>query len=160
MMKKITNKYRRGYRSYVAMFRAEKKIGNIKEGVRQLTYKQYFQIREIEKKSTANKVNTEILFGDNTSELRKARQAILTPKNKIKFWKDYLETRVGLKPGQINIIDNSFFGDTIDGIEEEGNKYHRTLSGLMHDKYQLHFIISDRILSGEDRDLVLEDYGY
>ena len=34
--------YKKGYASYVAKFKEEKKLGNIKNGVRQLTFKQYY----------------------------------------------------------------------------------------------------------------------
>lgn len=159
MKSKISKKYKRGYASYVALFKAEKKIGNIKNGIRQLTYNQYYKYRNNSKKETAQKANKEILFGDSTEDARMARQAILTPVQKETFLDKYQETISShLKPGEGLLIDDSYFGYNID--EDEGLNYHRTLSGVLHDRHQIHFLISLRILEGEDRKKVLADYGY
>lgn len=137
--------YKKSFEKYKALFKAEKKIGNVKNGVKQLTYKQYQQVRNIDKYS-----NAEII----------RQQTILDKAGKKRAWSDYQKIikKSKLKPGESDIYDNSYWGENIEDIE--GLNYHKSLSGLLKDRHSLHFIISDRIIHGEDKDGVLKDYGY
>ena len=137
--------YKKGYASYVAKFKEEKKLGNIKNGVRQLTFKQYNAVRNKDKLNNKQIIDKQVILKDSV-------------KNKV--WKHYtkVKDKLNLTRGDRSIDENTFWGESWE--EDEGLGYHRTMSGLLHDRYSLHFLISNRVDLGEDRDEVLSDYGY
>lgn len=150
MKKTKLREYKAGYKKYVEAFKNEKKENNIQNGVRQLTYNQYKIVRNKDKLS-----NKEIL----------AKQTKLaTEAQKRKLLKEY--RKYALKPGEKAVFDNTYWGHTWAKTNEEnefgteGFGYHRTLSGILGDGHAMHFLIAGRILQGEDRATVLDDYGY
>ena len=146
---KQSKEYKTGYKKYVAAFEKEKKINNIQNGVKQLTYNQYKIARNEDKLN-----NKEIL----------AKQTKLhTEAQKKRVMEDY--EKYALKPGEKAVFDNTYWGgksrQTLsDPFKSEGIGYHRTLSGLLADGHALHFLIAGRISHKEDKDTVLADYGY
>lgn len=142
--------YRVGYKKYLIAFRKEKKINNIQNGVRQLTYNQYKRTRNEDKL--------------NNKEILAKQTKLATEAKKRKLLKEY--RKYALKPGERAVFDNTYWGDTWaetnaeNEFGTEGFGYHRTLSGILGDGHVLHFLIAGRILQGEDRDTVLDDYGY
>ena len=159
---KKQREYKVGYKKYVESFQAEKRDNNIVNGVRQLSYKKY---RERRNDGWTNK---EILYGAKDSSgkrIKDTSQAILDPAQKKKTWKKYLEARKNFKPGESMIQDETFFGKNSPRAKfnfdnTEGLGYHTTLSGLLGSTYGLHFIIANRITTGESKSDVLSDYGY
>lgn len=145
-MKKRTVSIATRYGQYKKLFQKEKKIHNIKNNVRQLTRKQF---EAVIKEAETNSIK-KIL----------AKQTILaTAKLKKDTLKRYNKAiKANLKPGDFAIYDDTYFGENNE--ETEGLGYHRTLSGLLKDRDAVHFLISDRIIAGEDRYDVLADFGY
>lgn len=160
-MKKLRN-YKVGYKKYVESFIAEKRGNNIVNGVRRLSYKKYVERRN------DGWTNKDILYGvkdENGKRIKDTSQAILDPAQKKKTWKKYLEARKNFKMGESMVQDETFWGGNsprskFNFENAEGLGYHTTLSGLLGSTYGLHFIIANRIISGEDKDDVLSDYGY
>lgn len=150
MKKTKLREYKAGYKKYVEAFRKEKKINNIKNGVRQLTYNQYKIVRNEDKL--------------NNNEILAKQSKLATKAQKRKLLNEYKKYK--LRPGEKAVFDNTYWGHTRAEISEEnefgteGFGFHRTLSGILGDGHAMHFLISSRILQGEDRDTVLDDYGY
>lgn len=139
------NKYGRTYEDYKIRFQQEKKLGNVKNGVRQLTKRQYDKVRKED--------------GYNNKTIIE-KQTILTEQMKKRVIRDLNEADI--RKGQFNILENTFFGASEESTDLDANTlgYHRTLSGFLHDKYALHYLIASRITAGEDEVEVLADYGY
>lgn len=136
-------KYTKDYLAYREKYYAEKKIGNTKRGIRVLTPSQYRRARN------ENLTNTDILKAQTILSSKAAKKEVLRQYNKIK--KTYSR-------GETVFHEQTYFGGQREGVE--GISYHYKLSGLLKDKNALHYIIANRINSGEDRVEVLADYGY
>lgn len=131
-----------GYGNYKRWFQYEKKHGNIKNGVRQLTLKDFKLMNE---------------SGVTTTEILNMQKMISGGyKVKQKTWKAYKKLK--LKADESLVQEGTWFGRG--SQNEAGLSYHRTLSGLMKDKHALHFLISLRTVEEGDRKEVLADYGY
>ena len=142
------------YMVYREKFYKQKSRGNVKQGVRVLSRKQYYEAKDRHKLT-----NTEILNA----------QTILHSKEQEKrTWKIYKKLRENFKRGDTYTIAGTYEGlegvseETKDILESEYSElgYHYNLKGLLEDKMALHLIMSFRIISGEDREEVLADYGY
>ncbi len=152
MKKTKTREYKASYKKYVEAFRKEKKENNIKNGVRQLTYNQYRIVRNED--------------GLSNKEILAKQSKLATKAQKRRLLNEY--KKYALKPGDRAVFDNTYWGGNSSRSRltaeneygTEGFGYHRTLSGILGDGHALHFLISGRILQGEDRDKVLDDYGY
>jgi len=143
-MNKISKKlYKIGYESYRKKFKQEKKIGNIKGGERQNTFNQYVMMRK---------------EGETNKSILRA-QTILDNKGKKRIMKDYKTLKI--KRGQrvsTGVTYRNWQGESWNETIDLGS--HNTLSGLLHDRQALHYIITSRISNGENKEKVLEDYGY
>lgn len=139
------NKYGRNYEEYKERFKYEKKLGNVKRGVRMLSEKQYNRVRKED--------------GYNNKTIIE-KQTILTEKMKKKVIRDLNDANI--RKGQFSILENTFFGESEETMDLDSNTlgYHRTLSGFLHDRYALHYLIASRITMGETQEEVLADYGY
>lgn len=153
MAKKKKQKTSKEYGLYKKIFKQERAIGNIKNGVRMSTFKEF--------KEDMKEYNNNIVAILN-------EQRMLTPELKKKVWRDYKKFRKqNLKPGDYTIQEGTYWGGTsksqsenIAGYDVEGLDYHTSLSGLLHDKHAVHFLISRRIADGENQKDVLAEYGY
>ena len=146
----------KAYENYRRKFYAEKKIGNVKQGVRVLTVKQY---RNAKKKGLSDK------------KILNAQTMLHSKAEKRRVWNEYRRiTRKRISRGESIIMEDTYFGGSKgsifgeyeEGTEEdiEGLSYHYNLSGLLKDKDAIHYLISYRIMEGEEREEVLADYGY
>ena len=135
------------YEAYRRKFYVEKKIGNVKQGVRVLTANQYRRARK------ENLSDTKIL---------KAQTMLHGQKEKKAVWKEYSKIKKRIGRGESVLMEDTYFGSAYDEESEEleGLSYHYNLSGLLKDKDAIHFLISYRIINGEEREEVLADYGY
>lgn len=131
------------YEAYRQKFYAEKKIGNVKQGVRVLTANQYRRARK---------------EGINDTKILKAQTMLHSKSEKNYVWREYSKIKKKYSRGEQLVQEGTYFGESRD--EEEGLSYHYSLSGLLKDKDALHFMISSRIDDGEDRMEVLADCGY
>lgn len=138
-MKKKT----KAYELYRRKFYAEKKIGNVKQGVRVLTANQYRRARK---------------EGINDTKILKAQTMLHSKSEKNYIWREYKRVRKKFSRGESLIQEDTYFGESYQ--KEEGLSYHYNLSGLLKDKDAVHFLISYRIKEGEDRVEVLANYGY
>lgn len=139
-MKKST----KTYIAYRNKFYAEKKIGNVKNGVRLLTPSQYKRARQED-------------LADR--DILKAQTILHSKAEKKDFWRYYNKVRKTFSRGEKIEQEGTYFGENLE--ETEGLSYHYNLSGLLKDRDALHFLISFRIDNiGEDRKAVLADYGY
>lgn len=136
-------RFTKAYIEYRQKFYAEKKIGNVKNGVRVLSQYQY--------KTAKN-------YGMNNSSILKEQTILHGKTEKKRAWKEYKSIRKNFTRGESMIQDETYFGENIEDME--GLSYHYNLSGLLKDRHSLHFLISSRIASGEDREETLADYGY
>lgn len=135
------------YGQYKALFKKEKKIGNIDGGMRQETFKQF----ENDMKDPN--------FGSVAKILD--AQRYVKKDQKAQLWKDYqkIVKEQKLKPGQRISQKGTYWGETETAID--GLRYHRTFSGLLTDeRYVKHCVIAYRLAHGEDKKEVLADYGY
>jgi hypothetical protein len=137
---------KRLYGQYKRLFKKEKKQGNIQNGVRQDTYKEF-----------------EYDMADpNYGSIKKILDAQRNVKqeNKAKVWQQYKKMIKDeqLKAGTQTSQAGTYWGNT--QTQQDGLKYHRTFSGLMKDRNAVHYIIAHRISSGEDEREVLADFGY
>lgn len=133
----------KAYQVYRQKFYAEKKIGNVKQGVRVLTSNQY---------RTARKKKM------NDTSILKAQTLLHSKREKDYVWREYKKIKKTYSRGETIEQEGTYFGETYE--EDEGLSYHYSLSGLLKDKDAIHFMISFRINDGEDRAEVLADYGY
>ena len=82
----------------------------------------------------------------------------------MKQYEKLRDKQAKLKRGDKAIYDQTFWGSTwtdpVSGDDFQGLGWHNTLSGLLHDRYGLHFLISSRILGGETWEDIKGDYGY
>ena len=138
-MKKRT----KAYENYRQKFYAEKKIGNVKQGVRVLTPNQY-------RRATKE--------GITDRKILNAQTMLHSKREKKDVWKQYKKVRKEFERGETLTQEGTYFGENYE--EDEGLSYHYNLSGLLKDKDALHFIIAYRLQEGEDREEVLADYGY
>lgn len=142
------------YLVYREKFYNQKSEGNVKQGVRVLSRKQYYEAKDRHKLT-----NKEIL---------NAQTILHTKEQKKRTWKIYKKLRENFKRGETYTIAGTYEGlegvsdETKDILESEYSElgYHYNLKGLLEDKMALHLIMSFRINSGEDRKEVLADYGY
>lgn len=133
----------KAYQVYRQKFYAEKKIGNVKQGVRVLTANQYRRARK-EKM--------------NDTSILKAQTLLHSKREKDYVWREYKKIKKTYSRGETIEQEGTYFGETYE--DDEGLSYHYSLSGLLKDKDAIHFMISFRINDGEDRAEVLADYGY
>jgi len=133
----------KSYQGYRNKFYAEKKIGNIKNGVRVLTASQY---RRAKKEGITDK------------GILKEQTILTTKAEKTAVWKEYKKVKKNYSRGESIIQEDTYFGESYE--EDEGLRYHYNLSGLLNDRDALHFLISYEIHGGEDREEVLAKYGY
>lgn len=133
----------KAYQVYRQKFYAEKKIGNVKQGVRVLTANQY---RRARKKKM------------NDTSILKAQTLLHSKREKDYVWREYKKIKKTYSRGETIEQEGTYFGETYE--DDEGLSYHYSLSGLLKDKDAIHFMISFRINDGEDRAEVLADYGY
>ena len=131
------------YQVYRQKFYAEKKIGNVKQGVRVLTANQYRRARK---------------EGINDTNILKAQTLLHSKREKDYVWREYKKIKKTYSRGETIEQEGTYFGESYE--DEEGLSYHYSLSGLLKDKDAIHFMISFRINDGEDRAEVLADYGY
>lgn len=133
----------KAYQAYRQKFYVEKKIGNVKQGVRVLTANQYRRARK---------------EGINNTNILKAQTLLHSKREKDYVWREYKKIKKSFSRGETTEMEGSYFGETYE--EDEGLSYHYSLSGLLKDKDAIHFMITFRINDGEDRAEVLADYGY
>lgn len=133
----------KAYQAYRQKFYVEKKIGNVKQGVRVLTANQYRRARK---------------EGINDTNILKAQTLLHSKREKDFVWREYKKIKKTFSRGETIEQEGSYFGETYE--ENEGLSYHYSLSGLLKDKDAIHFMITFRINEGEDRAEVLADYGY
>jgi len=133
----------KAYQAYRQKFYVEKKIGNVKQGVRVLTANQYRRARK---------------EGINDTNILKAQTLLHSKREKDYVWREYKKIKKSFSRGETIEMEGSYFGETYE--EDEGLSYHYILSGLLKDKDAIHFMITFRINDGEDRAEVLADYGY
>lgn len=133
----------KAYQAYRQKFYVEKKIGNVKQGVRVLTANQYRRARK-EKM--------------NDTSILKAQTLLHSKREKDYVWREYKKIKKTFSRGETIEQKGTYFGETYE--EDEGISYHYSLSGLLKDKDAIHFMISFRINDGENRAEVLADYGY
>lgn len=133
----------KAYQAYRQKFYVEKKIGNVKQGVRVLTANQYRRARK---------------EGINDTNILKAQTLLHSKREKDYVWREYKKIKKTFSRGETIEQEGSYFGETYE--EGEGLSYHYSLSGLLKDKDAIHFMITFRINDGEDRAEVLADYGY
>lgn len=133
----------KAYQVYRQKFYAEKKIGNVKQGVRVLTANQYRRARK-EKM--------------NDTSILEAQTLLHSKREKNYVWREYKKIKKTYSRGETIEQGGTYFGESYE--DEEGLSYHYSLSGLLKDKDAIHFMISFRINDGEDRAEVLADYGY
>lgn len=133
----------KAYQAYRQKFYVEKKIGNVKQGVRVLTANQYRRARK---------------EGINDTNILKAQTLLHSKREKDYVWREYKKIKKSFSRGETIEMEGSYFGETYE--EDEGLSYHYSLSGLLKDKDAIHFMITFRINDGEDRAEVLADYGY
>ena len=133
----------KAYQAYRQKFYVEKKIGNVKQGVRVLTANQYRRARK---------------EGINDTNILKAQTLLHSKREKDYVWREYKKIKKSFSRGETIEMEGSYFGETYE--EDEGLSYHYSLSGLLKDKDAIHFMITFRINEGEDRAEVLADYGY
>lgn len=133
----------KAYQAYRQKFYVEKKIGNVKQGVRVLTANQYRRARK---------------EGINDTNILKAQTLLHSKREKDYVWREYKKIKKSFSRGETTEMEGSYFGETYE--EDEGLSYHYSLSGLLKDKDAIHFMITFRINDGEDRAEVLADYGY
>ena len=131
------------YEAYRQKFYAEKKIGNVKQGVRVLTANQYRRARK---------------EGINDTKILKAQTLLHSKREKNYIWREYKKIKKRYSRGETLEQEGTYFGESYE--EDEGLSYHYSLSGLLKDKDAIHFMISQRIADGEDRVEVLANYGY
>ena len=136
-------KWSKAYTKYRNKFYIEKRIGNVKQGVRVLSPNQY---RRARKENLSDK------------KILKAQTLLHSKAEKNELWNYYKKIRVDFNRGESLIQENTYFGETDEDLE--GLSYHYNISGLLKDKDAMHFIISYRINDGEEREEVLADYGY
>lgn len=135
------------YGQYKRLFQAEKKINNIKNDVRQDTYKEFVQDM------------ADPTYGGSIKKILD-QQRNVKPEERKALWKKYRKIlkEEQLKPGQQTQQAGTYWGETSYG--KNGLGYHRTFSGLMRDRHAQHFVIAYRIEHGEDKREVLADFGY
>ena len=140
-------KWSKEYEAYRRKFYAEKKLGNVKQGVRVLTANQYRRAKK---------------EGLSDTKILKAQTMLHGQAEKKAFWREYKKLKKRISRGESIILEDTYFGGAYDEDSEEieGLSYHYNLSGLLKDKDAMHFLISYRIMNGEDREEVLADYGY
>lgn len=134
------------YGQYKRHFQNEKKNGNIQNGVRQDTFKEFqHDMADPEYGSIKNILDA---------------QRIVKQENKAKVWREYKKMlkEEQLKPGNQTTQNNTYWGGNKESVTGVG--YHRTFTGLMRDRDAVHFIIAHRIENGEDSRDVLADFGY
>lgn len=150
----IKNKKSADYERYRVRYFKERKRGNTKNGVKVLSRKQYYEAREYYRLTDKQILNAQTILHSKEQEK--------------KTWKIYKKLRENFKRGDTYTIAGTYEGlegvseETKDILESEYSElgYHYNLKGLLEDKMALHLIISFRIISGEEREEVLADYGY
>lgn len=145
-------KWSKDYENYRRKFYAEKKLGNVKQGVRVLTANQYRRARKGDRRES----------GLSDTKILKAQTMLHGQAEKKALWREYKKLKKRISRGESIILEDTYFGGAYDeeADEIEGLSYHYNLSGLLKDKDAIHFLISYRILQGENREEVLADYGY
>lgn len=99
--------------------------------------------------------------GFTGSQMLREQKIFKTKEQERKVWKEYKFMRKFYSRGET--IDTNVEHFTSEGDTETENLelgYHYNLSGLLHDRYAIHFMIAFRIDSGEEQKSVLADYGY
>lgn len=133
--------YWASYKKYKVAFQKEKREGNVYAGVRQVTFNNYVRAR---------------LEGDTNRNII-AAQVKLSKAEKTKLWKKYQQfvKQNELSRGKSVAMEGTYWGG---GEGKLG--FHKTLSGLLRSNDGMHFVIASRIQNGEDRERVLDEYGY
>lgn len=160
-------KWTKAYQQYREKFYSEKRRGNIKNGLRVFSAKQfqnalkYGEMKEGDKKVPYTP--TRILNKQKKLSTKAAERAT---------WRAYLKMRKGIERGERISVSDSFLGltktdeggislaEAMDLQEDASLGYHYGISGLLKNNYALHDIISFRITEGEEQKEVLADYGY
>lgn len=160
-------KWTKAYIAYRDKFYEEKRRGNIKNGLRVFSAKQFNNAVKFGKM----KVGDEYVPYTGTRILNKQKK-LTTKAAERETWRTYLKMRRSIERGETITVSDSFMGLTrseeggISAAEAEalqseaGLGYHYNISGLLKDNYVLHDIIAFRINDGEDQKEVLADYGY
>ena len=151
-------KWTKAYQRYRERYYIERKLGNVKQGVKVYSAKQYKEMRTIPDKDLKRPLTDK--------EILNAQTMLQSKAGKNKVWRDYLRLRKTFKRGtkktykyqEIRDIDEE--GDILFEEREEELYYHYNLQGLLRDKFVIHRLITARIAEGEDRKEVLADYGY
>ena len=143
-------RYTKPYMQYREKFYEQKKRGNVKNGVEVLSQKQYKEA---------------IASGMSNRSILKAQVIFDTKKKEEDAWRLYKRVRRLMSRGETVDLGGmeTFFGEEYAQDHEFlGNEigYHYNISGLLHDRRDLHFLISLKIEAGYDRKEVLADYGY
>lgn len=154
----------KAYQAYRDRFYKEKRRGNILNGVRVLSQKQFSNTMKIKTRSGSQKYTTRKILNQQMKIKTKAAER--------ETWKTYLKMRRSIERGEKITVSDSFMGlarspeGGISAVEaesmqsESGLGYHYNISGLLKDNYVLHDIIAFRITDGEEQKEVLADYGY
>lgn len=144
----MAKKWTKDYLAYRDKYYAEKRRGNIKRHQTVFSYKEF---REAEK------------AGFSSYKILKSQRILKTKEEERKTWRLYKKLRKVYSRGETIEAETQYFteggeGETEDVTLELG--YHYNLSGLLNDREAIHFMITFRIGSGEERPEVLADYGY
>ena len=154
----------KAYQAYRDRYYKEKKRGNILNGVRVLSQKQFSNTMKIKTRSGQKKYTIRKILNQ--------QMKITTKKAERDTWRSYLKMRKKIQRGETITVSDSFKGlaeSKLGGIsleeaetleEDSGLGYHYNISGLLKDNYVLHDIIAFRINDGEEQKEVLADYGY
>lgn len=144
-------RYTKPYQEYRNKFYEQKKRGNVKNGVEVLSQKQYKEA---------------IASGMSNRSILKAQVIFATKRQEDDAWRFYKKIRKLMNRGETVDLGGmeTFFGEEFASEHEFADSndlsYHYNMSGLLHDRRDLHFLISLKIEAGYDRKEVLADYGY
>ena len=143
----MARKWSKEYQAYRQKYYAEKKRGNIKK--HQVVFSQK-EFREAKKE------------GFTGYEILKSQKILKTKEEENRVWRTYKKLRKYYSRGEtVSTQVEHFTGEEDNTTEVDLElRYHYNLSGLLNDRYALHFMIAFRINTGEDRQEVLADYGY
>lgn len=136
-------KFTKEYQAYRDKYYAEKKIGNTKNNEVVFSQKEFNEAKK---------------HGFTTKQILNSQTYLHNKTEKEAFFRKYKKIRKTYSRGETVYHEQTYFGGQREGVE--GISYHYNLSGLLNDKNAMHFIISNRIREGEDREKVLADYGY
>ena len=138
----------KAYQTYRDKFYAQKKRGNVKNGVRVLTQSQYKRAQK---------------EGLSDRKILKAQTILESKAKEQQAWREYTKIKKQFSRGEQYEMEGTYFGENYDEEDDslsDGLGYHYSLSGLLHDRHALHFLIAFKIDAGYDRKEVLADYGY